>query len=142
MQNRAETLRQIALGDKKPSWLGCIADEVEMLKAERDRLKRDLTTCQGVGSRYEYEISQLNAEIKRKEAAIAGQAKQLKDAVAEPERVMRERDAAVRDICDIAGDSFPCDQCAKDNRSCGEDVVFCKGFKWRGPCAENGGTEE
>lgn len=120
MQNRAETLRQIAPGDKKRSWLGCIADEIEMLKAERDRLKRDLTAYQGVGSRYEYEISQLNAEITRKDAAIAAQAKQLKHAVAELERVIRERDAAVRNLCDMASNSFPCDQCAKDSRSCAE----------------------
>lgn len=83
--------------------------KVEAVYQERiARLKRDEAAYKDAGLRYE-------AEIAKKDAAIAAQAKQLKDAVAELERVMRERDAAVRDV---------------------------RRLGWCAVCAENGGTEE
>ena len=71
-----------------------------------------------------------------KDAAIAEQARQLREALAALEKVKRERDAARHD-------AKGCHTCAKF-RQCDplSGHAECLGYKWRGPCAENGGTED
>lgn len=116
----SETLRQMALRDRKLSWLGGIAETVA-------RLEED------------------NA---RKDDAIAEQARQLKEALAEIEQVKRERDAAVDAI--RSGGSCPhCKHNLGRNTNtglpmCSKHIDYPDGqcFEWRGPCAENGGTED
>lgn len=39
---KSESLRQLALGDRKLSWLGSFADEMQRLEEENERLKRDV----------------------------------------------------------------------------------------------------
>lgn len=73
-----------------------------------------------------------------KDAAIAEQARQLKEALAELERVRRERDAAVRDLKIHSS----CVTCKYSNGICCKlQDNLCK-WEWRGPCTENGGTED
>ena len=93
-------------------------------------------------------------ELERKDAAIAEQARQLKETLAELEQVKRERDAAVRDIKNVVT-HYPCYVCKHSQyaHGCGCDIAVnlqseewkcSKGefFEWRGSCAENGGTED
>ena len=128
----SETLRQMALTSPKLSWLGGIAETVALLEED-------------------------NA---RKDDAIAEQARQLREALAELERVKRERDAALNDlkIADFWGNCQFCkhvddhDAACETNDylccDCQEPTCACKtcanatGWEWRGPCAENGGTED
>lgn len=76
-----------------------------------------------------------------KDAAIAEQARQLKEALAALERVKRERNAAVYDLTSYHGDCKTCrhmvDTSDSACRACsnGKD----NNWTWRGPCAENGG---
>lgn len=72
---KSETLRQLALWDRKLSWLGSFADEMQRLEEENERLMRDVEKFTGVGRMYESEITRL-------ENAIARQAEQLRDALA------------------------------------------------------------
>lgn len=72
---KSESLRQLALWDRKLSWLGSFADEMQRLEEENERLLRDVEKFTGVGQMYESEIAQL-------ENAIARQAEQLRDALA------------------------------------------------------------
>lgn len=95
---------------------------INVLQRQYDRMRDEL---EQVNSRHGMELAKVEAAYQERIRFVE-----------------RERDAAVRDLCDIASNSFPCDLCARDSRSCGEDVVFCKAFKWRGICVENGGTEE
>lgn len=69
------SMRQLALGDRKLSWLGSFADEMQRLEEENERLMRDVEKFTGVGQMYESEITRL-------ENAIARQAEQLRDALA------------------------------------------------------------
>ena len=39
---KSESLRQLALGNRKLSWLGSFADEMQRLEEENERLKRDV----------------------------------------------------------------------------------------------------
>ena len=201
----SETLRQMALTDRKLSWLGAVAETVAQMEEDNDRMLRDIDAYRGAGERYEQELA-------RKDAAIAEQARQLKDALAQVERykawvddlqsgmyvncvycghrygptettpvsmadalkehiehcpehpasklrseleqVKRERDAAVRDVKNVVT-HYPCYVCKHSQyaHGCGCDITAnlqrekwnCrKGelFVWRGPCAENGGTED
>ena len=151
------------------------------------RMALDIEAYRGAGERYEQELA-------RKDDAIAEQARQLKEALAQVERykawvddlqsgmyvncvycghrygptettpvsmadalkehiehcpehpasrlraeleqVKRERDAARHD-------AKGCHTCAKF-RQCDplSGHAQCLGYKWRGPCAENGGTED
>lgn len=75
----SETLRQMALTDRKLSWLGAVAETVARLEEDNDRMARDIEAYRGAGERYEQEIA-------RKDAAIAEQARQLKEALALVER--------------------------------------------------------
>lgn len=129
MNKASETLRQMALTSPKLSWLGGIAETVA-------RLEED------------------NA---RKDDAIAEQARQLKAALTELERVKRERDAAKADAEANMNElrvivSLPnCNDCGHKvcmHRSpLGQRVRFncplwtAKGESQRGPCAENGGMK-
>ena len=133
----SETLRQMALTDRKLSWLGGIAETVAELEEDNSRMSRDIEAYKGAGERYEQEIA-------RKDDAIAGQSRQLKEAAAELEQVKRERDAACADLrmhstcstCANAPEHYSkpcCHTCALE-----DDFM---GYKWRGPCAENGGGE-
>lgn len=72
---KSESLRQLALWDRKLSWLGSFADEMQRLEEENERLMRDVEKFTGVGQMYESEITRL-------ENAIARQAEQLRDALA------------------------------------------------------------
>lgn len=72
---KSESLRQLALGDRKLSWLGSFADEMQRLEEENERLMRDVEKFTGVGRMYESEITRL-------ENAISRQAEQLRDALA------------------------------------------------------------
>ena len=109
----SETLRQMALTSPKLSWLGGIAETV----------------------------AQLEEDNARKDDAIAEQARQLKEALAELERVKRERDAAVYDLTSYHGDCKTCRHMADTSdsacRACsnGKD----NNWTWRGPCPQNGG---
>ena len=69
---KSESLRQLALGDRK---LGSFADEMQRLEEENERLMRDVEKFTDVGRMYESEITRL-------ENAIARQAEQLRDALA------------------------------------------------------------
>ena len=46
---KSESLRQLALGDRKLSWLGSFADEMQRLEEENERLMRDVEKFTGVG---------------------------------------------------------------------------------------------
>ena len=77
----------------------------------------------------------------RKDDAIAEQARQLREALAELERVKRERDAACADLR-INSSCATCEHL--DGRMCkmithGLNKCY---WDWRGPCTENGGTED
>lgn len=101
------------------------------------RMSRDIEAYKGAGLRYEQELA-------RKDDAIAEQARQLREALAALERVKRERDAAVYDLTSYHGDCKTCRHMADTSdaacRACsnGKD----NNWTWRGPCAENGGTED
>ena len=61
---KSESLRQLALGDRKLSWLGSFADEMQRLEEENERLMRDVEKFTGVGRMYESEITRLkNAPV-------------------------------------------------------------------------------
>ncbi|GHU77816.1 hypothetical protein AGMMS49992_26810 [Clostridia bacterium] len=68
-------------------------------------------------------------------------------AQAEIERLMRERDAAVKDMyAVVARNSFgQCYECAHYHKhekiKCDIPHIDCR-FEWRGPCAENGGVDD
>lgn len=104
------------------------------------RMARDIEAYRGAGERYEQEIA-------RKDDAIAGQARQLREALAALEQVKRERNAAVRDLSTLSY----CGTCSnpKDNTYCiinsnmqGKRTRPCPEYIWNSPCAENGGTED
>lgn len=95
-----------------------------------------------------------------KDAAIAEQSRQLKAALAELEQVKRERDAALNDLkiadfwgncqfCKYVGDhdaacetnDYLCCDCQEPTCAC-KTCANATGWEWRGPCAENGGTED
>ena len=48
---KSESLRQLALGDRKLSWLGSFADEMQRLEEENERLMRDVEKFTGVGQK-------------------------------------------------------------------------------------------
>lgn len=111
----SETLRQMALTDRKLSWLGAVAET----------------------------IAELEEDNARKDDAIAEQARQLKEALAALEKVKRERDAAIVDIRNYPGittchackhfpgkGKAPSKHCKIIDRSC---------FEWKNPFAQNGG---
>ena len=119
----SETLRQMALTDRKLSWLGAVAET----------------------------IAELEEDNARKDDAIADQARKIKGLLAQLMTVKRERDAAVRDVKNVVT-HYPCYVCKHSQyaHGCGCDIadnLQCekwncrKGelFEWRGPCAENGG---
>lgn len=67
----------------------------------------------------------------------------IEQLTAELEQVKRERDAAVKELSSAVD---ACEYCSKlDTRlTCPEwqECNKCCGWKWRGPCAENGGAED
>lgn len=149
----SETLRQMALTDRKLSWLGGIAETVAELEEDNSRMARDIEAYRGAGEQYEKEIA-------RKDAAIAEQARQLKEALAELEQVKRERGAALNDLkiadfwgncqfCKYVGDhdaacetnDYLCCDCQEPTCAC-RTCANATRWHWRGPCAENGGTED
>ena len=84
----SETLRQMALTDRKLSWLGGIAEIVAQMEEDNDRMLRDIEAYRGAGERYEQEIA-------RKDDAIADQARKIKGLLAQlmtvEQRIKHER---------------------------------------------------
>lgn len=108
----SETLRQMALTDRKLSWLGAVAET----------------------------IAELEEDNARKDDAIADQARKIKGLLAQLVTVKRERDAAVRDIREMLveqGGNF--DLCHWCRQVCDDKCLCDADADWRGPCAENGG---
>ena len=66
---KSESLRQLALGDRKLSWLGSFADEMQRLEEENERLMRDVEKFTGVGQMYESEITRLENAIGRQNSS-------------------------------------------------------------------------
>ena len=112
----SETLRQMALTDRKLSWLGGIAETV----------------------------AQMEEDNARKDDAIADQARKIKSLLAQLVTVKQELDAAVRDIQrTLRDEQLVCAMC--DQEACPEygsdekPLHYCNEADWRGPCPQNGG---
>lgn len=112
----SETLRQMALTDRKLSWLGAVAET----------------------------IAELEEDNARKDDAIADQARKIKSLLAQLVTVKQELDAAVRDIQrTLRDEQLVCAMC--DQEACPEygsdekPLHYCNEADWRGPCPQNGG---
>ena len=142
----SETLRQMGLRDRKLSWLGGIAETVARLEEDNARKARDIEAYKGAGERYEQKIA-------RKDDAIAEQARQLKEALAQVERERNALPIVEQTEADREYIDYICPKCRitlqQHFKASREPMRYSQNYchhcgqklSWRGPCAENGGVK-